>query len=382
MGKQLAQNVLVLVITIVVVTAVLELAIRVVYPQNTCNGAYDNTLRVSRFLPNVRCTFIGYTHEFRTSVKANVEGFYDHPYPRERNTLPRIVIIGDSMVEGLQVPLDATLSKQLEQRFRNAGTPVEIIAMGVSAATTESELLMLEDGGMAYAPDIMVIGFFFGNDVLANYRNTAFTLDNGTLRRELVNSTERPFLTLKKFFRRNFHLYDLLVDTVRKFPKLFTFFQQRGIAHAQQPNIPAYDMPIFGKRYTEDTYAAWEESFALIKVMREHADTIDAQVVLFAIPAAFQVDRGKFTELMRQTGLDPAQIEVEKPNALLAEFAEQQNITLIDPLPLFRELNGNNSFYWRIDDHFNAAGNALAAETLFTALQPLLQKNGIVPERE
>ncbi len=65
----------------------------------------------------------------------------------------RIVIIGDSFVEGFQVPVTASLAEQLEHSLPST----EVYRVAISGAPLSQYLLMLEREGVRYSPDLVVI---------------------------------------------------------------------------------------------------------------------------------------------------------------------------------------------------------------------------------
>src|SRR5262249_8799567 len=107
--------------------------------------------------------------EFRTPVQINREGFRDIDHQHEKpSDVTRVVIVGDSYIEAMQVPLDATVARQLEAALNTGARKYEVISMGVSGFGTAGELLLYERFGRAYKPDIVILNFYPGNDIRNN----------------------------------------------------------------------------------------------------------------------------------------------------------------------------------------------------------------------
>src|SRR5262249_30743398 len=81
----------------------------------------------------------------------------------------RILVLGDSYTEGLQV--DAPFPRLLEERL-NAGageaSRFEVLNAGVSGWSTDNELLYFDEDGWKYRADLVLLVFNTGNDVLEN----------------------------------------------------------------------------------------------------------------------------------------------------------------------------------------------------------------------
>jgi hypothetical protein len=93
--------------------------------------------------------------------------------PWERTDAGRILFLGDRSAAGLQVELDDVVAKRLE-RALNApdppGTRVEVVNAGVSGWGTDNALLYFLHEGWRWHPDVVVLQFNTGNDVLENHR--------------------------------------------------------------------------------------------------------------------------------------------------------------------------------------------------------------------
>jgi len=114
----------------------------------------------------------------------NDHGFRDarnFPYARPAGKL-RVLSIGDSHTQGYEVRQDQTFSAVLERFLDSHGRPAEVINAGVSGFSTAEELVFLENEGIRYAPDAVVVGFF-ANDFEDNLKAGLFDLGpDGALR--------------------------------------------------------------------------------------------------------------------------------------------------------------------------------------------------------
>ena len=72
----------------------------------------------------------------------------------------RIVLLGDSQVEGIQVALEDTAGQLLEKRLTKLlGRPVQVLNFGVSGYSTVQEFLLMKREVFKYSPDMVLMGY-------------------------------------------------------------------------------------------------------------------------------------------------------------------------------------------------------------------------------
>ncbi|ODG97215.1 hypothetical protein A4S05_14825 [Nostoc sp. KVJ20] len=108
-------------------------------------------------------------------VQHNSDGFHDqeHPQVKPENTF-RIALLGDSFTEAVQVPQAQGIAAVIERELKNcptfAGGDVEVMNFGVNGYGTDQELLTLREKVWNYSPDLVLLNFYTGNDVINNSR--------------------------------------------------------------------------------------------------------------------------------------------------------------------------------------------------------------------
>jgi len=107
-------------------------------------------------------------------VRVNSDGLRDREHTKAKppNTL-RIAVLGDSFTEAIHVPVEQTFWSKLERKLGNCEAVkgrknVEVINFGVQGYGTAQELIMLRKKVWDYNPDIVILAFFIGNDVINN----------------------------------------------------------------------------------------------------------------------------------------------------------------------------------------------------------------------
>jgi lysophospholipase L1-like esterase len=136
---------------------------------------YDNG--ISKLKPHVR--FFN-RRESKNWVETNNLGFHDH----DRDTVNenyRMLFIGDSFVEGLQVNTDSLFTARLGRRFSREGYRIECINAGLSGTGTAYQYALwtrfIADN---LRVDHLVLCFYLGNDLEDNNLTLAFPADNHT----------------------------------------------------------------------------------------------------------------------------------------------------------------------------------------------------------
>ncbi|MCB9653972.1 MAG: hypothetical protein H6729_07595 [Deltaproteobacteria bacterium] len=118
----------------------------------------------------------------RWKFTTNAQGFRDtEDYAREKpKGVLRVIALGDSHTEGFEVRQDRTYPEIIEQSLKKHGLKAQVLNTGISGFSTAEELAFLENDGLKYAPDVVVVGFF-ANDFEDNVKAGLFGLESGAL---------------------------------------------------------------------------------------------------------------------------------------------------------------------------------------------------------
>lgn len=134
-------------------------------------------------------------------VQYNSQGFHDreHSLVKPPNTI-RIALLGDSFTEARQLPQTQGIAAVIERELQNcptlAGRDIEVMNFGVNGYGTDQELLTLREKVWNYSPDLVLLNFYPGNDLINNSR---------TLTEKMVSQTAMDDSALMKpyFVNRN-----------------------------------------------------------------------------------------------------------------------------------------------------------------------------------
>lgn len=150
-----------------------------IYPRFTTEATYGD-FKIRRQVPNAH-----YYHksldgvwEFDINSKG-LRNYKEFEYAKPEGTI-RMLTIGDSYTLGFEVRQDQTYSAVLEKYLNRKGLNCEVINCGVGGFSNAEELVFLENEGIKYNPDVIILGFYV-NDLVDNIRADLYRLADGKL---------------------------------------------------------------------------------------------------------------------------------------------------------------------------------------------------------
>ena len=318
--------------------------------------------------------FVWSTESQDQQITINSLGLRDFEYPyRKPDDTFRILVLGDSFAEALQVPLDHSFSKVLEHELNDGkhGTrKVEVINAGVSGYGTDNELLFFTHEGYKYQPDLVLIAFYLGNDV----RNNWYPLeerDAGGQRKPYYDMGPEG-LVLKHFPFVEHESWTTRVKVfLNRHSRLYTFSRELrdrlahgnvAVASNAAPSIP-FDFEVFLQEPPPDWDKAWQVTAGVLEKLKTEAASHDAKVLVVAIPTAFQVQPQILEQRFAAApALRTASLAITGPNERLAAICEAAQIPLLDLLTYLQgeASQSDASLYLTTDHHWNAAGHRAA----------------------
>jgi hypothetical protein len=301
---------------------------------------------------------VTYLPQFGLSVSFNSGGMRDREHAVAKPAgVFRVLVLGDSFIEALQVPFEGSVPSLLERELaRQTGRSVEVISASVSGWGTDDELKYLESYGTKWKADLILVAMTLHNDVHDNLRERFHTMEDGALVEKpprRLSFSQYKLIELKGLLASRSQAYQLLTRT-RRLP---------GVrAEARQLN--SHVLNLFSRVTNEPVSTGIELTRLLLERIRSVGTQHGARVTLVLLPLAVQVSGERFAEFLRAQGRSIPDSDVERPQRLLAHVGEQVGIDVIDLLPGFREWTrgGGGSLFLERDGHWNGAGHRLAAK--------------------
>jgi len=314
------------------------------------------------------------TADQEIDIAINSKGLRDFEYDYDRAAdVHRILVLGDSFTEAFQVDLEESFSKVLEaklnaEQFGDVSRH-EVIGAGVSGFGTDNELLFFRHEGKKYAPDLVMVALYIGNDIRNNWyeldikdsgglRKPYFILDDGELAiREYPFEQHASLKTrLKVFLNRNVSMYSMLRELRDRFRHQRRPGRGRGVP---------LDARLFADDYPESWQNAWGVTKRLILELRDEVRESGAELFVVMIPTRFQVHEQYWAERVENSdAMNDGEWNLDKPNVILAEFLADNGVPYVDLLRPFRERSSatGREYYIADDGHWNRDGHALSVE--------------------
>lgn len=323
-AKKFLANAALTLVTLAVTFALCEVAVRALYKDQTVLfPRYHTDYRYGRYtIRGIR----PHADYWMTSVDgswrlvANAKGFRatrEYSYAKPANVL-RVLALGDSHTQGYEVRQEFTFSAVLERYLVRHGTAAEAMNSGVSGFSTAEELVLLENEGIKYAPDAVVLGFY-GNDFEDNVRAGLFGLDaEGRLtekKHEHIPGVRVQNLVyavpMVQWLSENSYFYSLLFNNV------WEYFKAR---------LPSAAPEAAAERAvaTSDPTSEYQIKLAAALIERMHRFCVERGVrfIVVDIPrpsARYRYNRSTPPELLER--LSAAGIEVITSQSLVEDFA-------------------------------------------------------------
>ncbi len=162
-----------------------------------------------------------------------------------------------------------------------ADTPlkIEIIGLGVTGYNTAQEMLVLENRMWKYQPDLVILAFFHGNDLVENNRllglddmQPTFDLQNGRLQ------FNKSFMQSEEYRNKSSMLGQLWLkllsnSRLMQMTSLFyaPFQSEKMMATIARASVlgAAYEPGIDVRVYSTPTTPEWQSAWAITEVLLE-----------------------------------------------------------------------------------------------------------------
>ena len=347
-----------------------EIALRVMVARNV----WPDRAAADLFIPHP----IGWTLE--PDVKANIQtlngviridansiGFRDRDYPVERSQdQARLLVLGDSFGLALETPQNEVFHVKLKDRYD--GT-VEVISMSASAYNTTQELLVYQYLGRQYNPDVVLLVFYTGNDLLGSrsYPGAPDYIlnENGTIRLVNFPLSDSGDAKLPVFF--------LQPSSPLMLRSRLAFVA--GLPIRQRQQAPAPDRGVCSQlilgNFPSPIAEDWQLTEALILAMHDAAEADGALFRVAIIPMEFQIEPA-FQEEPLASCPQPDWAIDAPPQVRLTAFLDENDIDYLDLTPVLqsaRQSTDTHLYLPNDDIHWTSAAHAIVADTLYQWLE-------------
>lgn len=297
----------------------------------------------------------------------------------------RVVALGDSFTfaSGGIPHEDHWTTLTQRDLARRSDRRVEVLRLGVPGTGPAFQLRLWELEAAGLEPDVVVVGFFVGNDFVDHQD------EGGVFGGDRSGFGE--WLAVKSAL---FRVTRNLIRVANSGAVL------RGNSGDGQPDSPAASgrsLPRYRKSFdpTRPTFdrdrfveiearsmalclRAEETAFAelsdrvaaTVLKLASAVEAAGARFIVMVIPDQYQVDDELVDEILKTNGLGRDDYDLDRPQQTLVAALESAGVEVLDLLPVFRSTGRGADLYRPLDTHWNRRGNAVAAEALVDLVIP------------
>lgn len=296
-----------------------------------------------------------HTPTFAIDVRTNELGLRGPPLRDRGDGHRRVLLLGDSFVFGYAVAERDMIGAFLERELAGEGCGVEVLSAGAPGYGPVHELFLLKRLVGELKPDVVVLCFFCGNDVPDALRLP----QRETIFRGALVNREAPERYAGVLGAARFEC-DQLLESTQIF-RLLHQWQIRGVRGEILKGFASDEAP--------QAALAWRIVEQSLREMAESCAQAGSSLLAAALPAQAQVDAAFRARTFGDLKLTPDQLLW--PQRKLTAFAAAAALPCEDLTVAFEAAIGTTPLYQPRDDHFNAAGNRLAAERIAARLREL-----------
>jgi len=280
---------------------------------------------------------------FRVGVRGRVDGE------------TRILLLGDSFMEALQVDYEQSLAGLLEARLTSRlGEPVAVRNAAVGGWDPPQYLMEARRELGRERFDLVVVSVFLGNDVVPRRIER---YPPGTPADAPIHRLRLPHrITYGEFVEAVLYPVN---DFLKARSQLFTLLKNRTATLRMRFGLTHEYFPEELLR-RETSSPRWAVTAQICRDIRDVAQAHHAPTVFVLIPASFQVDAAAFYKALKGFKLGPADVDLDQPERLLASAMRRYQLQVVDVLPAFRRAERSGSrLYGAVDPHLSLEGHKL-----------------------
>lgn len=309
--------------------------------------------------------------EYNVVYKINSLGIRDREYGAKSLGIFRVLLVGDSFSVSHGLPIEESLSRQLEKAIQDSALPdkiplkIEVVNAAVGGYSPYNYWRAYQRWAPILEPDAIVVGLS-PDDYDSSNAGLKYDIVDGRSRasfREGEKITKRRqsgSKSLRTWFRRNSQLYILLRDYVYYndvVGRLTLWMSAKGEGRAAQLNKFMLPQP-------ESMNEAWGQSFSYLEKLNEQTAADGVTLILVSLPSKLEIVSEEYQRALSASGLRQEEIDVNMLLNRVAAFCSAWNIPLLDPRPALRERHVEVPCYFVYDGHWNAEGVLVGSEHL------------------
>lgn len=306
------------------------------------------------------------TYQMGIPGVANSHGHRDVEVPLKKPSgVFRILVLGDSFTVGTNVRQEEAYPKALERHLKRVyGSKIEVVNAGVGGWDPLQYAQYYEHYGYRFEPDLILVGFFVGNDTFSPITNLskAYTAIRGHL--ITPEAAARRLIKLQVFLYDHSHLARLLMN--RGPPGSESFIRKQCDDFSETYlAIQKTRMPFHLADSSEQRVNARPAVNQIQRIKNLAGSSLPVVVALLP-------DENQVNPILQARLIDPKDIskyDFKMPQSMLAQMFREIGLPTIDVLPAV--LADPRCLYMN-DTHWTSEGQELVASVIFDQLTPVI----------
>lgn len=284
--------------------------------------------------------------EIRTNSKG-IRADREIPYEKPPG-VKRIVVLGDSFAMGYEVDLKDMFTTRMEEELRTKGINAEVVNLAVSGHGNAEELIMLQEEGLKYQPDLVLV-CWHSTDYDDNVRSGLYRLNARKLERAATSYV--PGVEIQK------KLYRIPVyEWVSNHSQFYSWARETLSGRVIKPL-----MVVLRQQKSED--ASTEESAS--------ASSTTSYVTNLTVALLHQIE-----DVTHQHGAEFLILDVPNSGTVSAfprdEHTGTFGLPVTSPIPAFAGYTHEQLFHQRSHRHFTPFACSIVGHVLAEASAPVL----------
>lgn len=285
----------------------------------------------------------------------------------KREPAYRILALGDSFIEALQVDYEDTVTARISDLLEDdLDVPVEVVNTGVAGWDPNHYLLRLLAEFEQTSYNAAVVFLYAANDLIEeekNYfpprpsrRSSRLRIPRSLAKAELSRALLLP---LNNALETRSHAFVLAKN-------------RAWVARMRLGLSPRYLSSAFA-RSERDSYR-WSLTARRCARIARDARAHGVPTVFVILPTVYQIDPMVGAAYRRGAGSADDEIDYGQVTEILVPALRELELEVVDLTPVFRHAfaDGKRELYGSVDPHLSPAGHALTAETVAPLLRDLL----------
>lgn len=308
-------------------------------------------------------------------------GYNDEAFDQERRPDSlRIAMVGDSFVVSY-VPRPYGLVASTERFLRESldkDGELDVYNFGIVASSPSEYVEILRRDALRFDPDIVVVGFYIGNDVKEGY--------------PIISPLNKHWYSLYKSTRdwldsrrkKNAVNEDDVVDLTQITNTDRDYWFDPGavppaFSREKYLNIVRRHLRVCQKEREAHKEEGWVAALTALLSFKRICEDAEKPMLLAIFPEHIQVSPALFDEVTERFELDPADYDLTMPQQRLKKFCNEQEIACLDLTEVLQRAGGDpDHLYLNNDSHWSALGNEVAGKALAGKLEEWIHQYGLL----